>query len=163
MRPQPKRLQRPQTAKPAGKSSAPAKPAANSKSKKTKAVVSKGSRSGPSAALGKKAGAAPIQTEADLQARIRELIKLAKEQGYLTFDDLNEALPEGLTDADDLDAILIRLRKMEIDIIEASEVDRFKDARRTPKKRKKKSPRPNSISSMTRCACISSRWGRSRC
>ena len=28
--------------------------------------------------------------------RIRELIKLAKEQGYLTFDDLNEALPEGV-------------------------------------------------------------------
>ncbi|MGZ5022998.1 MAG: RNA polymerase sigma factor region1.1 domain-containing protein, partial [Chthoniobacterales bacterium] len=27
----------------------------------------------------------------DTQARIRELIKLAKEQGYLTFDDLNEA------------------------------------------------------------------------
>ena len=30
----------------------------------------------------------------DVQTRIRELIKLAKEQGYLTFDDLNEALPE---------------------------------------------------------------------
>ena len=46
----------------------------------------------------------PMQTEfalrttsaADLQTRIRELIKLAKEQGHLTFDDLNEALPEGL-------------------------------------------------------------------
>ena len=140
MRPQPKRLQRQQTAKPAGKSSAPAKPAANSKSKKTKAVVSKGSRSGPSAALGKKAGAAPIQTEADLQARIRELIKLAKEQGYLTFDDLNEALPEGLTDADDLDAILIRLRKMEIDIIEASEVDRFKDGKKDAEEEEEEKP-----------------------
>ena len=138
MRPQPKRLQRPQTAKPAGKSSALAKPAA--KSKKTKAVVSKGSRSGPSAALGKKAGAAPIQTEADLQARIRELIKLAKEQGYLTFDDLNEALPEGLTDADDLDAILIRLRKMEIDIIEASEVDRFKDGKKDAEEEEEEKP-----------------------
>ena len=37
------------------------------------------------------------------QPRIRELIKLAKEQGYLTFDDLNEALPPDLTDADELD------------------------------------------------------------
>ena len=138
MRPQPKRLQRQRTAKPSGKSSAPAKPAA--KSKKTKAVVSKGSRSGPSAALGKNAGAAPIQTEADLQARIRELIKLAKEQGYLTFDDLNEALPEGLTDADDLDAILIRLRKMEIDIIEASEVDRFKDGKKDAEEEEEEKP-----------------------
>src|SRR5204863_3470403 len=66
----------------------------------------------------------------DLQSRIRELIKLAKEQGYLTFDDLNEALPEGITDADELDVILTRLRRLEIDIIEASEVDRYKDGKK---------------------------------
>jgi RNA polymerase primary sigma factor len=66
----------------------------------------------------------------DLQSRIRELIKLAKEQGYLTFDDLNEALPEGITDADELDVILTRLRRLEINIIEASEVDRYKDGKK---------------------------------
>ncbi len=70
------------------------------------------------------------QPVADVQVRIRELIKLAKEQGYLTFDDLNEALPEGVTDADELDTILTRLRRMEIDIIEASEVDRYKDGKK---------------------------------
>jgi RNA polymerase primary sigma factor len=73
---------------------------------------------------------APLSSEDELQVRIRELIKLAKEQGYLTFDDLNEALPDAMTDADDLDAILTRLRRMEIDIIEASEVDRFKDGKK---------------------------------
>ncbi len=66
----------------------------------------------------------------EVQSRIRELIKLAKEQGYLTFDDLNEALPEGVTDADELDIILTRLRRLEIDIIEASEVDRYKDGKK---------------------------------
>ncbi len=71
-----------------------------------------------------------MPTEADVQVRIRELIKLAKEQGHLTFDDLNEALPEGVAGADELDAILIRLRRMEIDIIEASEVDRHKDGKK---------------------------------
>jgi RNA polymerase primary sigma factor len=73
-------------------------------------------------------GEAPVTNE--LQVRIRELIKLAKEQGYLTFDDLNEALPEGVTAADELDAILTRLRRMEIDVIEASEVDRHKDVKK---------------------------------
>src|SRR5205823_2049017 len=63
----------------------------------------------------------------DLQARIRDLTKLAKEQGYITFDDLNDALPEAVTDPEELDAILAQLRRMEIDIIEASEVDRYKD------------------------------------
>jgi RNA polymerase primary sigma factor len=67
---------------------------------------------------------------AEVQARVRELISLAKEQGYLTFDDLNEALPSDVTDADELDAILTRLRRLEIDIIEASEVDRYKDGKK---------------------------------
>jgi RNA polymerase primary sigma factor len=70
------------------------------------------------------------RTASEIQTRIRELIKLAKEQGYLTFDDLNEALPKGITDADELDAILTRLRRMEIDIIEASDVDRYKDGKK---------------------------------
>ncbi len=68
----------------------------------------------------------PASAANEVQVRIRELIKLAKEQGYLTFDDLNEALPEGVTAADELDAILTRLRRMEIDIIEASDVDRHR-------------------------------------
>src|SRR5437763_4869120 len=66
----------------------------------------------------------------DLQARIRDLTKLAKEQGYVTFDDLNDALPEAITDAEELDAILAQLRRMEIDIIEASEVDRYRDGKK---------------------------------
>jgi RNA polymerase primary sigma factor len=74
--------------------------------------------------------ASRLYSTLELQSRIRELIKLAKEQGYLTFDDLNEALPEGITDADELDLILTRLRRLEIDIIEASEVDRYKDGKK---------------------------------
>jgi RNA polymerase primary sigma factor len=78
----------------------------------------------------------------DMQARIRELIKLAKEQGYLTFDDLNEALPAEVTDADELDTILTRLRRMEIDIIEASEVDRYKDGKKDSEEEEEEKPEP---------------------
>ncbi|MGI8820840.1 MAG: RNA polymerase sigma factor RpoD [Chthoniobacterales bacterium] len=76
----------------------------------------------------------------DTQTRIRELIKLAKEQGYLTFDDLNEALPTEVTDADELDAILTRLRRMEINIIEASEVDTFKDGKKDVEEEEEEKP-----------------------
>ncbi|MFN2508010.1 MAG: RNA polymerase sigma factor RpoD [Chthoniobacterales bacterium] len=76
----------------------------------------------------------------DIQTRIRELIKLAKEQGYLTFDDLNEALPVEVTDADELDTILTRLRRMEIDIIEASEVDRYKDGKKDSEEEEEEKP-----------------------
>src|SRR5205085_5340094 len=69
-------------------------------------------------------------------------IKLAKEQGYLTFDDLNEALPPDISDADELDAILTRLRRMEIDIIEASEVDRYKDGKKEAEDDEEEKPEP---------------------
>ena len=110
--------------------------------------------------------ATPSRTASEIQGRIRELIKLAKEQGYLTFDDLNDALPEGVTDADELDAILTRLRRMEIDIIEASEVDRHKDGKKDAEEEEEEeeeSPKRSSISSMIRSGCISSRWARCRC
>jgi RNA polymerase primary sigma factor len=81
-----------------------------------------------------------IPPAADLQERLRELIKLAKEQGYLTFDDLNEALPETMTDPDELDTILTRLRRLEIDIIEASEVDRYKDGKKDSEEEEEEKP-----------------------
>jgi len=86
-------------------------------------------------------GDSPAALVGNTQARIRDLIKLAKEQGYLTFDDLNEALPPDLTDADELDLILMRLRKLEIDIIEASEVDRYKDVKKDSEEEEEK-PEP---------------------
>lgn len=58
--------------------------------------------------------------------RLRELVKLAKEQGYLTFDDLNEQLPESVNDPDEMEIVMNRLRGMEIDIIDASQVDSYK-------------------------------------
>jgi len=76
----------------------------------------------------------------ETQIRLRELIKLAKEQGYLTFDDLNEALPDGVTDADELDAILTRLRRLEIDVIEASDVDRYKDGKKEADEEEEEKP-----------------------
>jgi RNA polymerase primary sigma factor len=84
----------------------------------------------------------PASAGSDVQTRIRELIKLAKEQGYLTFDDLNEALPPDISDADELDAILTRLRRMEIDIIEASEVDRYKDGKKEAEDDEEEKPEP---------------------
>jgi RNA polymerase primary sigma factor len=88
------------------------------------------SNNGPLPKQARVAAASTLYSAIEVQNRIRELIKLAKEQGYLTFDDLNEALPEGVTDADELDLILTRLRRLEIDIIEASEVDRYKDGKK---------------------------------
>jgi RNA polymerase primary sigma factor len=63
----------------------------------------------------------------EIQEKIRELIKLAKEQEYLTYDDINEILPNNIVEPNDVEAIMEQLRSMEFDIIDASEVDRYKD------------------------------------
>ncbi len=77
------------------------------------------------------AAAARVAAEAhEIQEKVRHLIKLAKEQGYLTWDDLNEALPDGVNDPDLIESIQTRLRAMEFDIIEASDVDRYKDLKK---------------------------------
>ena len=62
----------------------------------------------------------------EIQSKLRELIRLAKEQDYLTFDDLNSALPDGHVSVDLMDEIISRLRSMEVRIVEESEVDRVK-------------------------------------
>ena len=68
----------------------------------------------------------PQLSREDKNAKIKELTKLAKEQGYLTYGDVNDVLPDSILSPDELDSILIALRGMDIEIIDASEVDRFK-------------------------------------
>src|SRR5204862_5945350 len=70
---------------------------------------------------------AHLHSAIEIQARIRELIKLAKEQGYLTFDDLNEALPEGISYAVFCLKKKKIIRHMEIDMIEAAVGSMYKE------------------------------------
>ena len=72
----------------------------------------------------------PLDSGFDLQERVRDMVKLAKEQGYVTYDDINEALPENMADPEEMEQLITRLRSMEVDIIDASEVDRYKDGKK---------------------------------
>jgi RNA polymerase primary sigma factor len=72
----------------------------------------------------------PLNIPKMIQEKVRELIRLAKEQGYLTYEDLDEHLPEGVSNPEHLDAIISQLRGVEIEIIESSDVDRVKEVRK---------------------------------
>ena len=72
--------------------------------------------------------------------KLRELVKLAKEQGYLTFDDLNEHLPESINDPEEMELVMNRLRGMEIDIIDASQVDNYKSGPKTEEQKEEEEP-----------------------
>ena len=73
----------------------------------------------------------PAEAQKLLQEKVRELLKLAKEQGYITFEDLEEHLPLGMNDPDTIESILVQLRAVEIDIIDSSDVDRVKEIKKS--------------------------------
>ena len=58
--------------------------------------------------------------------KIKELVKLAADQDYLTYTDINDALPETMITPEEVEGIVILLRNMDISVIEAEEVDKFK-------------------------------------
>jgi RNA polymerase primary sigma factor len=58
--------------------------------------------------------------------KIRNLIRLSKEQGYLTFDDINEALPESVENQEEIDNVLSILQNLEIEILEPDQVEDYK-------------------------------------
>ena len=62
----------------------------------------------------------------DRNAKYKELIKLANEKGYLTYDDINERIPESIVSPEEFEGILILLRGMDIEVIEESDEQRFK-------------------------------------
>ena len=91
------------------------------------------------AAAPKPAGGAPVSDAAkefkekalenlsgDLNDKIRYLIRLAKEQGYLTYTDINEALPESVDNPEDIENVISVLQNLEIDILDPEEVEGYK-------------------------------------
>ena len=96
------------------------------------APINAGRRANPAPADapggGARLDASAIMTKSgvDLTEKIRELFVLAKEQGHLTHDDINDALPDIIVTPEDLDQIYTKLASLEIDIVDQAEVDRAK-------------------------------------
>ena len=97
------------------KASAPAGPAEKSTAKHTNGAT-------PPAA-------STTLTSVDLSETIKTLLHLAQEHGYITYDDINDILPDNLN-PDDLDALLTKLRGLDVEIVmdqaEAERAERTK-------------------------------------
>ncbi len=68
-------------------------------------------------------------TSVDLTETVKTLLHLSQEHGYVTYDDINDILPDNLN-PDDLDALLSKLRSLDVEIVmdqaEAERADRAK-------------------------------------
>ena len=61
----------------------------------------------------------------DLSETIKSLLQLAREHGHVTYDDINDILPDGLS-PDDLDELYTKLRSLDVEIVDHAEVERAK-------------------------------------
>ena len=67
------------------------------------------------------------------QQKVDELVSIAKEQGFITYEEINEILPMTFDSADQIDQVLIFLSGMDIQILNQSEVDRQKERKKEAK------------------------------
>ncbi len=67
------------------------------------------------------------------QQKIDELVALSKEQGYITYEEINEILPMTFDSADQIDQVLIYLSGMDIQVLNQSEVERQKERKKEAK------------------------------
>lgn len=81
------------------------------------------------AAATKKAGKKrklSAKAQEKLNERIRNLIRLSKEQSFLTYKDINKALPDSVNNPDEIENVISILQNLEVEILDDSEVEAFK-------------------------------------
>jgi RNA polymerase primary sigma factor len=105
-----------------------AKPEANGKSKHTASSIAEAEKRLQNGHANAPV-TSPVQPSVDLTETIKTLLHLAQEHGYVTYDDINDVLPDNLS-PDDLDALLTKLRSLDVEIVmdqaEAERAERSK-------------------------------------
>ena len=97
----------------------------------TTAPVPAKSTSNKTPANGQLPPAAPFNamTSVDLSETVKTLLHLSQEHGYITYDDINDILPDNLS-PEDLDTLLTKLRSLDVEIVmdqaEAERAERTK-------------------------------------
>ena len=111
-------------------------PAKDKQVKVQRANLGKAKQSSTQKTLKKKANASKDASAKNTASRrrlindkIRQLIRHSKEQGFLTFTDINDALPDTIDSSEEIENVIAILENLDIDIIDSSEVDTYKQRR----------------------------------
>ncbi len=123
----------------AAKKTAPVKPAEKAgkkpEAKQKKTAPAGGKKNAAQAGARPRVPAEESADENALESRLsreqrnemlKELISLSKEQRYLTYEQINDAMPDSMLNPDEVEGIVILLRGMDIEIIEETDVDTYK-------------------------------------
>lgn len=63
---------------------------------------------------------------AEMNERVQNLIRKSKEQGYLTYADINKELPDSVESSAEIENVITILENLDIDIIDNEEVELYK-------------------------------------
>ncbi|MBW7901865.1 MAG: RNA polymerase sigma factor RpoD, partial [Rhodocyclaceae bacterium] len=97
---------------------ATAKPKAKTPAKDAKAKTAR-SKEKAAADLLAQAGNAPSPVDAETRkTRLKNLIKLGKERGYLTYAEINDHLPDDVVDAEQIESIISTFNDMNIQVFD---------------------------------------------
>jgi RNA polymerase primary sigma factor len=80
------------------------------------------------------------------QQKVEELVSLAKEQGYITYEEINEILPMTFDSPEQIDQVLIFLSGMDIQVLNQAEVERQKERKKEAKELEGLAKRPEGTS-----------------
>ena len=80
------------------------------------------------------------------QQKLEELVAIAKEQGYITYEEINEILPMAVDSPEQIDQVLIFLGGMDIQVLNQAEVDRQKERKKEAKELEGLSKKPEGTS-----------------
>ncbi|ADE54536.1 RNA polymerase sigma factor RpoD [Coraliomargarita akajimensis] len=61
-----------------------------------------------------------------LNEKIRGLIRMSKEQGFLTYKDINKGLPESVNNPEEIENVISILQNLEIEVLDDSQVEAYK-------------------------------------
>lgn len=94
--------------------------------------------------MSKEAFATPFSQQH--QQKIEELVAIAKEQGFITYEEINDVLPISIDNAEQIDQVLIFLTGMDIQILNQAEVERQKERKKEAKEMESVSKRSEASS-----------------
>ena len=102
----------------------------------------------------------------NIDQAVKNLIKRGKERGYLTYDEVNAALPQEEMSSEQIEDVMSALNEMGVNVVEGEENDDGEEAK-APRIRK---ATPAATSTTTtlggptiRCACICAKWAALNC
>ncbi|MEG0036769.1 MAG: RNA polymerase sigma factor [Victivallaceae bacterium] len=75
----------------------------------------------------------PTPSEEEFPKKMEELVALAKEQGFITYEEINEILPMSFDTPEQIDQVLIFLTGMDVQVLNQVDVERQKERKKEAK------------------------------